>query len=131
MRITGVGKPPCDVECIYRLIGKTPFSVTTLKDLKDAAQELGFSANGYKLSVSDLEKMTDYGILPVGSAAGTANDPLHFILVKQVAKGHLTIINTRTLKAQTIEVSKFQESWQGYALVISAGRGMEPLAKDH
>lgn len=119
MRITGVGKPPCDVECIYHLIGKTPFSVTNLKDLKDAAGELGFSANGYKLSFSELDKLTDYAILPVGSAAGTANDPLHFILVKQVAKDSVTIVNTRTLRAQTIAVSELQESWKGYALVIS------------
>jgi ABC-type bacteriocin/lantibiotic exporter with double-glycine peptidase domain len=119
MRLTGEGNPECAIKCIYELIGKEPFSDTTLKDLKDAAQKLGFSANGYKLTVTDLEKITGYAILPVGNAAGTADDPQHFILVKQVVKDDVTIINTRTLKAQTIAVSDLQNAWKGYALVIS------------
>jgi ABC-type bacteriocin/lantibiotic exporter with double-glycine peptidase domain len=131
MQITGAGRPDCDIKCIYELIGKEPFGETTLKDLKDAAQKLGFSANGYKLTLTDLEKITGYAILPVGGAAGTADDPQHFILVKQVVKDDVTIINTRTLKAQTIAVSELQESWKGYALVISAGEGIEPLVIEH
>jgi ABC-type bacteriocin/lantibiotic exporter with double-glycine peptidase domain len=121
MQITGAGRPDCDIKCIYELIGKEPFGDTTLtlKDLKDAAQKLGFSANGYKLTVDDLKKITGYAILPVGNAAGTADDPQHFILVKQVVKNDVTIINTRTLKAQTIAVSDLQNAWKGYALVIS------------
>lgn len=131
MQITGAGEPDCDIECIYKIVGKEPFSVTNLKDLKDTAEELGFSANGYKLTLSELEKISGYAILPVGSAAGIAKDPLHFILVKEVAKDYVTTINARTLKAQTIAVSELQQSWKGYALVISAGKGMEPLGKDH
>ncbi len=131
MQITGAGKPDCDIKCIYKLIGKEPFGVMSLKDVKDAAQKLGFSANGYKLTVSELREINGYAILPVGTAAGTLEDPLHFILVKEVAKDYVTIINARMLKAQTIAVSELQQSWKGHALVISAGKGMEPLGKDH
>jgi len=130
MKITGAARPDCDIKCIYKLIGKEPFTVTSLKDLKDAAQELGFSAIGYKLTVSDLEKMSGYAILPVGNATGIANDPLHFILVKQVAKDYVIIINPQTLKAQAITVSELQESWNGYALVISADKGRKKAGEN-
>lgn len=126
MRLTGEGNPDCDIKCVYGLIGKEPFSDTTLKDLKDAAQKLGLSANGYKLTVDDLKKITGYAILPVGGAAGTADDPLHFVLAKLTAEKDVKIINTRTLQAQTIAVSDLQNAWKGYALVISAGEDTGP-----
>jgi ABC-type bacteriocin/lantibiotic exporter with double-glycine peptidase domain len=129
MQITGAGDPSCDVNCIYKLIDKQPYSATSLKDLKNAALKLGFSATGYKLEIGDLEKMPDYAILPVGSASGTPQDPMHFILVKQTAKDYVTIINSQTLKPQTIRVSDLQESWKGYALVISLGKN-RPLSKE-
>jgi ABC-type bacteriocin/lantibiotic exporter with double-glycine peptidase domain len=128
MQLTGEGRPDCDIECVYKLIGKEPFSDTTLKDLKDAAQKLGLSANGYKLTANDLKEISCYAILPVGGAAGTADDPLHFVLAKLTVKKDVQIINTQTLQAQTIEVSDLQNAWKGYALVISAGEGIEPLS---
>ncbi len=129
MQITSEGRPDYNIEHIYSLIGKQPYTVTNLKDLKDAAQQLGFLATGYKLAVSDLEKVTDYAILPVGGATGTPNDSLHFILARKVAKDYAMIINTRTLKPQTIPVFELEQSWKGYALVIAAGNGMKPLRK--
>jgi ABC-type bacteriocin/lantibiotic exporter with double-glycine peptidase domain len=119
MQITGEGNTDCNINCIYELIGKEPLSVTSLKDIKDAAQKLGFSAIGYKLEIKDLEKMHGYAILPIGNAAGTPKDPLHFILVKQVTKDYIIIINSRTLEMQTIRNSKLIESWDGYALIVS------------
>jgi len=56
MKITGASSSDCNIKRIYKLIGKQPFTVTNLKDLKDAAQELGLSATGYKLTVSELKK---------------------------------------------------------------------------
>ena len=119
IHITGVGDPNCDVNCIYELIGKKPYSVTSLKDLKDAAQKLGFSATGYKFENSDLEEMSGYAILPIGSASGATNDPFHFVLVKQASKNYVKIINNRTLEQQTFTVYEMQKSWKGYALVLS------------
>lgn len=130
MQVTGAGRPDCGLKCIYELIGRKPFSATSLKDLKDAAQELGFSANGYKLTVRDLEKMAGYAILPVGHITTTGSNILHFILVKQVAEGYVIVVDTETLKAQAITVSELQKSWNGYALVISAGKGTRPLRKN-
>jgi ABC-type bacteriocin/lantibiotic exporter with double-glycine peptidase domain len=130
MQVTGAGKPDCDVNCIYKLIGKNPYSVTSLKDLKDSAQKLGFSATGYELGINDLKEMPGYAILPVGNASGTPQDPLHFILVKQVTKEYVTIINSQTLKPQTIKVSELKDSWKGYALVISADKYTKALSKN-
>lgn len=127
MQITGTGNPHCDIDCIYELIGKKPNSATSLKDLKDAAHKLGISATGYKFDVNDLSEMTSYSILPIGTASGASNDPLHFILVKKATKGNVIIFNNRTLEPQTITASQLQESWKGYALLISAEK--ESLSK--
>lgn len=126
MQVTGAGDPDCDVNCIYGLINKKPNSVTNLKDIKDAAQKLGLSAVGYKFEIHDLKEMTEYAILPIGSASGTPQDPLHFILVKQASNDFVTIINSRTLKPQTVMVSDLQQSWKGFALVISTGKQKKP-----
>ena len=130
MQITKVGQSDCGIKCIYELIGKEPFSATNLKDLKDAAEQLGFSANGYKLTVSKLAKTKGYAILPVGSVCGTAENPLHFILVKQITKDYVIFVNTSTLASQALPVSDLNEYWNGYALIITAGQGMEPLRKE-
>ena len=130
MQITKAGQPDCGIKCIYELISKEPFAATNLRDLKDAAEQLGFSANGYKLTISKLAKTKGYAILPVGSASGTDEDPLHFILVKRIIKDYVIVINTKTLLSQALPVSDLNEYWNGYALVIKAGKGMEPLQKE-
>lgn len=130
IRTTGAGKRDCGIKCIYELIGKKPFTATNMKELKEAAEKLGFSAGGYKLAVSDLEEMAGYAILPVGMGAGAAGEPLHFILVKGATKDYVTIVNTKTFKAEAVSVSDLQRSWNGFALVISAGKGDKPLRKD-
>lgn len=122
MQLTGIGRPDCDVESIYKLLGKKPFSATNLKELKDAAEKLGFSATGYKLTVHELQTISGYAILPVGSAPGTPRDPLHFILVAQVTKDHVSIVDAQTLRRQTMTVSELGKSWNGYALVISPNK---------
>jgi len=121
MQITGKGESDCDINCIYGIIGKKPYSITSLKDLKNAAEKLGFSATGYQLEIGDLEEMHSYAILPIGNASGTQEDPLHFLLVKQVKSNYLIIINNQSLKPETLNVSELQKVWKGYALVISTG----------
>ena len=129
MKVTGTEQADCGIRCIYELIDKEPFKPTSLGDIKNAAQKLGFSAIGYRLTIRDLRRINDYMILPMGSATGTADDPLHFILAKQVTKDYVIIINTKTVESQAIGISDFRESWVGYALVISAGKGRKPLRK--
>jgi len=129
MQITKAGKPDCGIKCIYELIGQEPFTATNFNDLKDAAQKLGFSAKGYKLAIKDLKKINGYIIVPIGNAAGTALDPWHFILVKQVTEDYIIIIDTKTLKSQALVISEFQQLWKGYALVIAAGHGMETMCQ--
>ena len=130
MQITKAGQPDCRLKCIYEIIGKEPFSATNLRDLKNAAEQLGFSAKGYKLTVSKLAKTKGYAILSVGSASGTAEDPLHFILVKRIIKDYVIAVNTKTLASQALPVSNLRDYWNGYALIITAGRGMGPLRKE-
>jgi len=131
MQVTNAGQPDCGIKCIYELIGKEPFTATNLRDLKDAAEQLGFSANGYKLTVGKLAKTKGYAILPVGSASGISEDPLHFILVKRIIQDYVIAVNTKTLISQALPVSDLSEYWNGYALIITAGKGMGALRKEH
>jgi ABC-type bacteriocin/lantibiotic exporter with double-glycine peptidase domain len=121
----------CDVECIYKLIGKEPFVATSLKDLKDAAEALSLWTGGYKLTIVDLQKTSRYAILPVGKNQGTPKDPLHFILVKQVGKHHATVINTRTLQTHTVAVAELQDLWNGYALLVSTADETAGCTRDN
>jgi predicted double-glycine peptidase len=130
MQISKSGQLDCGIKCIYELIGKEPFTATNLKDLKNAAEQLGFSANGYKLTISKLTKTKGYAILPVGSTSGTSEYPLHFILVKRIINDYVIAVNTKTLVTQALLVSDLNEYWNGYALIITAGKGMGPLRKE-
>ena len=130
MQITGRGKPDCGLECIYAIIGKPLFSPTSLKDLKDAAERMGFSAKAYKLTLSRLAKTDGYAIIPVGNAPGTPDKPLHFVLVKRAIKDYLVVINAATLAPQAIAASDLAPYWNGYALIISAPPGSKPLPKN-
>ena len=107
MKITKSGQPECGIKCIYEFIGKEPFSVTNLKDLKNAAEQLGFTAEGYKLTTRTLAKENGYAILPVGDASATAENPQHFILVKRLTKDFAIVVNTRTLVSQALAISGF------------------------
>ncbi len=62
MQVAEVGRTECDIKCIYEIIGKEPFDATNLQDIKDAAEQLGFSAKGYKLTVDSLEGVDGYFI---------------------------------------------------------------------
>ncbi|UCG50184.1 MAG: hypothetical protein JSU94_10410 [Phycisphaerales bacterium] len=130
MQITGRAKPDCGLECIYAIIGKPLLASTSLKDLKDAALKLGFSAKAYKLTLSRLAKTDGYAIIPVGNAPGTPDKPLHFVLVKRVTKDYLVVINAATLAPQAIAASDLGPYWNGYALIISAPPGSKPLPKN-
>lgn len=130
MQITHEGRPECGIKCIYGLIGKEPFSVTSAKEIKDAVLKLGFSAKGYMLSVEGLAKTKGYAILPLGRGSGTAKDPLHFVLVRRVTRDYVVFVDTKTLQYRAFLTSELKDSWNGYALVITAGKGMKPLRKN-
>ena len=119
MKITGIGKPECDIKCIYEMIGKEPFKAANLKELKDAAGQLGFAAIGYKISVKELKKLNNYAILPIGTMRGTFDNPLHFILFKEVRDDYAIIIDTKTLESEALPLSELQTVWNGIAIVIS------------
>jgi len=131
IKTTGVGQQDCGLKCIYELIGKPPFTYTSLKDLQSAAGKLGFQAQGYKLDLKELRKLKGYAILPVGLKRGTAQNPLHFILVKRVIDDYVIIINTRTLETNAIPADDFEEFWNGYALhILSYNGNTLPKAPD-
>ncbi len=130
MQITKEGKSDYGIKNIYKLIGKEPFSITNMKDLHDAAEQLGFSAKGYKLTIDRLAKNDGYAILPIGSATGTAEDPLHFILIKRIIKDYVIVVNTKNLNSQALLISDLTDYWNGYALIITTGKGMKLLRKE-
>lgn len=119
MQITKKGDPSCSIEHIYELIGKKPFGVITLKDLKVVAEKLGFFAVGYKLTLNRLENINAYAILPVGKQKGTDADPLHFVLLKEARAGFATIVDTQTLELENIAFSDLQKIWKGYTLLLT------------
>lgn len=123
IKTAGVGQQDCGLKCIYEMIGKPPFTPTSLKDLQSASGKLGFQAKGYKLDLKELRKMKGYAILPVGLRRGTTRDLLHFILVKRVIGDYVIIINTNTLKTNAISVNDLKKMWNGYALLILSYNG--------
>ncbi|MHC4397102.1 MAG: cysteine peptidase family C39 domain-containing protein [Planctomycetota bacterium] len=130
IQILKKGDTDWTIEHIYQLIGKEPFAVTTLKELKVAAEKLGFSAAGYKLTLNELKDINTYAVLPVGHEEGTATDPLHFILLKEAKGNFATIVNTENLKLRDIALSDLQKIWKGYALVLSPSKDV-PLFHKH
>lgn len=106
------------VDEVYRLIGKDVNTPTTLYDLKLAAHELGFRAQGYACKVDDLARMSGHAIIPVGPAEGTATDPLHFILVQGVQDREVLTIDPYTLRTRRATVAELKELWRGYALLV-------------
>jgi predicted double-glycine peptidase len=108
----------CSVDDIYRLIGKTPDSPTTMRDIKNAARQLGFHVEAFKLTVADLANANQYAILPLGTQAGTADDPLHFVLVKQIVGKDAMLIDATTLATYRLPVDELRRMWNGYALLF-------------
>jgi hypothetical protein len=129
MKLTGAGDPKLETENIYAIIGKKPFLPTSLADLQAAAVRLGFTASGYSCGLAELAKIKDYMILPVGTAKGTSEDPVHFVLATEVSENYAAVVDTRTLKIFAIRTSELAKDWNGEVLVISAGKDMAPLRR--
>lgn len=129
MKVTGHGRQDCDLKCIYGLIGKEPLRPTSLRDLKEAATDLGFSAKGYKLSLPELRQMDGYAILAIGLAPGTRQAPLHFILVKRLTESHAILVDPKTLNSVAVPLGDLDPVWSGYALILKSQDDAIPLPK--
>ena len=129
-QLTGVGKG--DVNDIYRIIGRPVSSAVNLMDLKNAAVKIGFAAEGRRLKPSDLVSLRGYAILPTGKAAGTEQEPLHFVLVAGATKEEVVLVDTHSLVARSIPMAELNKVWAGPALVMSkdsqGNRLFQPLA---
>jgi len=124
MRDSHRGMVDCDINYIYRTLNIEPMRATSMADLKRAAEIFGFIAEGRKLRIQDLPGIRGYMILPLGRTKGTPENPLHFVLVKKVTDHSAIIVNTRTLNPQSLSIAELQTQWNGYALVITPGKGM-------
>jgi hypothetical protein len=129
MRLTSAGKPDSTLEELYKLIGKPAFSETTLKDLKYAAQALGFTAEGRRLAVKDLHSLSGYAILPVKVESQPGVTGGHFVLVKGEKGGYILVVDPRTLRTLPFPTNGIADRWSGVALVITPGRHMTPFEK--
>jgi predicted double-glycine peptidase len=107
---------------IYNIIEKDPFQLTTLKDLKNAAMELGFTAEGYKATIGQLREYDGYLILPIMLPGSDRKDPYHYILAQNAAEDHIHVIDTKTLKVATWPFNELDNFWSGYVLVINGGK---------
>jgi len=128
MQVTRAGKPDCNVKCIYELLGKQPFSATSLSDLKFIAERLGFSATGYRMTAAELKNTSDYVILRLRGTTPHRDRP-HFVLVERTVEDYAIIVNTTTLGRTAIMLAELGKYWDGRALVISAGKREWPSEK--
>ena len=102
---------------IYNIIGKDPFQVTTLKDLKNAATQLGYTVDGYKSEIKELRKFDGYLILHIILPDSNSNG-YHFILAQNATEDHIQVIDTETLDNSLWSLEKLNELWTEYVLVI-------------
>lgn len=119
LQIRDGAKNDCGIKCIYEIIGKEPFSLVNMKELRDAALELGFTAKAYKLNLGQLKKLKGYCILPIGKDIGTKENPLHFILVERIQNDYIIFLDNESLETKALSVAEFADLWNGYALVIT------------
>lgn len=107
-----------EVAEIYDLVKKQEGEVVNLLELKQAAQQLGFEAEGRLLDVEKLDGIESYAIIPVGEdKTGSQSDPLHFVLVR-ISKGKVFQISEVMLEEKPIEPARLKEIWKGPALVL-------------
>jgi predicted double-glycine peptidase len=131
IKTTGVGKQDCDLKVIYDIIGKPPLTITSLKDLLVAAEQLGFRVQAYRMSLGELEKQEGYAIVPVAVRLNEQAQFLHFILIKEFAQEYVHIIDPLSLETKALPVEDFAKVWNGYALIVSSRDPGTPLPKPH
>ncbi len=129
LRLRDGEKEDCGIKCIYEIIGKESFSLVNMKDLRDAALKLGFTAKAYKLKFDQLRKLKGYYIVPIGKGMGTKDNPVHFILVERIQDDYIIFLDNESLETKALSVAEFADLWNGYALVIDSSRKMRYLEK--
>jgi len=99
-------------------MGKRTSDTVTMLELKQAARQLGFQADGYLLDPDNLEDVETYAIIPVGeNKTGSQSDPFHFVLVR-FTKGKIFEISYDTLEQKPVETAKLRKIWKGPALFL-------------
>jgi len=105
-------------EQIYQILGKPNGDAVSLLELKEAAQHLGFKAEGYLLDPDKLEGIETYAIIPIGeNKTGSRSDPLHFVLVR-FSKGKIFEIDYNTMEEKPLELTRLKKAWKGPALFL-------------
>jgi hypothetical protein len=117
------GKAAIGLEEIYNLTGRDPFQPTSLKDLKDVATKMGYTAEGFKPAIKDLSKVRGYLILPIRLPGSPRDGLAHFVLARHVAENYITVVDTKTLQEQVVSLDKLSELWMGYVLVVKKAKG--------
>ncbi len=90
----------------------------SMLELKNAALQLGYSAEGCLLDVNELDGLETYAILPVGMSDGTKSNPLHFVLVR-FTNGKVFSIDYQTLQETPLKFSSLKRIWRGHALLLA------------
>ena len=104
------------------MLKKQKGDVVSLLELKHAAVQLGFEAEGYLLDADRLEGIEDYAIIPVGEGrTGSRSNPLHFVLVR-FSGSQVFWIDPATLEEKPAEKSVLRQIWKGHALFISTAK---------
>jgi len=103
---------------IYSVLDKEADEPISMLELKNTAQQLGFTVEGCLLDADNLGDIGGYGIIPIGQGRKGSNaDPLHFVLVR-FSKGKVCFIDYKTLEERPFEGSELKKIWKGHALLI-------------
>ncbi len=84
----------------------------SLLDMKKYLASIGFDADGYRVSLEQLEKV---GVPAI--ALINLNGYLHFVVIKGVHNG-LVLVGDPALGARKIPIDKFNQMWNQVAFVI-------------
>jgi ABC-type bacteriocin/lantibiotic exporter with double-glycine peptidase domain len=105
-------------EQIYQIIGKPSGDAVNMLELKQAAQHLGFEAEGYLLDPDKLERIETYAIIPIReNKTESRSDPLHFVLVR-FSNGNVFKIERDTMQEKPLDVTSLRKVWKGPALFL-------------
>ena len=128
MRLTGEGDPKIGIKGLYEILGKEARKPTSLLDVKKLAAQFGFQAVGARLTIEQLKNTDGYLIVPVkanSDATGDYDNPLHFILVREITEEHVMVVNGWSLECEAFDLEDFEHIWGGDALLISTRKRME------
>lgn len=85
----------------------------SMQDLRNCARRRGYTADGYKLDLSDLRQLAEPVVVHL-----TRDDVPHFAVLRGI-RGDRAYLADPSIGNLTLRMSTFTEEWTGYVLLLS------------